>query len=114
MSYGPIIQKHQYNVSKKEEHKEMQEQGTTDLARDLCKMAMLANIPWNVFDSPIVREILEKHMGKKLPCADTIAGRVKHIYEEVMAEIKKNLAGEPFWLGTDETNGMEIHMHGIM
>ena len=53
MSYGPIIQKHQYNVSKKEEHKEMQEQGTTDLARDLCKMAMSANIPWNVFDSPM-------------------------------------------------------------
>ena len=98
--------KHQENISRKEEKKAMVESGTTDLARDLCKMAVSANLPWNIFNNPILREILEKHMGKKLPCADTIAGRVNELYKEVFEDIKKDLAGKPFWLATDETNGM--------
>ena len=94
------------NQALKEEKKAMVESGTTDLARDLCKMAVSANLPWNVFNNPIVREILEKHMGKKLPCADTISGRVNELYKEIFEDIKKDLAGKPFWLATDETNGM--------
>ena len=100
--------RHQVHVTKKEDKKEVQEKGT-DLAKDLCKMACAANLAWNVFNNTIVREILEKHMGKKLPCATTVASRLDEIYNEVMVEIKKDLHGHPYWLSTDETNGKDSH-----
>lgn len=76
------------------------------LAKDLCRMAVAANISWRTFDNEMVRSVLRKHIGKVTPCSRTIAGKLDEIYDEVMEDIKKNLQGEPFWLGTDETNGM--------
>ena len=101
--------RHRDHVPLKEDKKEMEEQGTSELAKDLCKMACAANLAWNVFNNPIVRETLQKHMGKQVPCGKTIAGRLDGCYKEVMEEIKKDLDGHPFWLETDETNGMNSY-----
>ena len=110
---------HQANTGFKEDRRVLQEESEicsrpksdNGLAKDLCKMAVAANLAWNVFNNPIVREILQKHIGKTIPSAPTVAKQLDQCYEEVMGEIKRDLHGKPFWLAVDETNGMIIHMH---
>ena len=94
--------KHQDHIQRKAEKKE---QGPSDLAKDLCKMACSANLAWNVFDNPDVQEILGKHMGKKVPCGKTVSRRLDECYQEVLDKIKSDLEGHPFYVETDETNG---------
>ena len=106
--------KHQDHIKFKADRKEFYEQGKYDLAKDLCRLALAANIAWNKFDNPVVEEILGKHMQKKVPSATTIARRLPECYSEVMTEIKKDLDGSPFWLGTDETNGMDNNSHAYL
>ena len=74
---------------------------------------MAANIAWAKFDNPVVREVLEKHIGKNMPCANVVAGKLDQHYEEVMEVIKKDLQGKPFWLSTDETTGMYSILHAF-
>ena len=87
---------HLKNVGLKAERKALQEGGKAGssrksdngLARDLCKMAVAVNLSWAKFDHPVVKEILERHIGKSIPGSGTIEKQLSDLSSQTELEIE--------------------------
>lgn len=74
------------------------------IGKQLTIAALSANIPWNKFSHPKMRDFLESNIGFTIPDETTL--RRVHLpdcFNDVTREIKRDLGDSSLWFGTDET-----------
>ena len=89
-------EKHQKGNQLKAKRKSLQLQGGGDvdieekkprvnqLAKDMCKAWLAANIPFNKLNHPMLREFLEKYITLGTPSVRTVVRNIDVCYKEVM------------------------------
>ena len=81
---------------------EGKEDRNKDLAYELCKVMVVADLPWQKIEIPEFRNFLELNIGRKFPSRVTLVDTyLDKLYLEAVSGIKQDLSNGPVWCSVD-------------
>ncbi len=72
--------------------------------KDLCRLFVANNIPWNVVNNPEFKKFASAYLGNPpLPSRQTLSGRIlRNLVKEVEGDVRKRVSGQ---MGTGQCDG---------
>jgi hypothetical protein len=79
--------------------------------KDLCRAFIGADIPLYKLNNPCLKQFLEQYTARSIPDQSTLRKNyAPHLYEETLANIRKEIQEKSIWVSVDETTDKEMRM----